>query len=260
MTEHPYIILTMKWGSLYPADYVNVLYSAFKKHLKAPFRFICMTDDDSGIIDGVEIFPIPEMNLGENRFAFGGWPKISVFAGDLFGLKGRALFVDLDTVIVGDLQPLLQAEGGVVLIREWRRFVDYFRPRRVNGMTSIFAFTLGEQTRIYDEFMKNPDHAFDNYRNEQRWVTDYAKDMRFWDPKRVVSFKRDLLAPPLVNRFVAPKEPGNEVSVVVFHGEPRPIDVVPNDNRPWGKWTRYGRGAVPFVRDFWIENGGTDPT
>lgn len=259
MGQDPYIILTMKWGTLYAPDYVNVLFNAFARHLDAPHRFICMTDDPAGIDPGVEIFPIPEMDLGENRFAFGGWPKLAVFRKDLFGLKGRALFVDLDTVIVGDLEPLLQAEGGVVLIREWRRFVDYFRPRRVNGMTSIFAFTLGAQTQIYDRFMANPDQAFENYRSEQRWVTDHANDMQFWDPTRVISFKRDLLPAPGLNRVLPPKQPDARVSVVCFHGEPRPIDVVPDLNQAWGKPTRYGRGAVPFVRDFWLSNGGRDP-
>ncbi len=260
MSDKPYVILTMKWGTLYGADYVNVLYNATRKFLDHPFRFICMTDDASGIVDGVEIMPIPEMDLGEGRFAFGGWPKLAVFKQDLFGLEGRALFVDLDTVIVGDMKPMLEAEGGVVLIREWKRFVDYFRPRRVNGMTSIFAFTLGEQTQIYDKFMENPDYAFENYRSEQRWVTDTATDMRFWGPKQVVSFKRDLLAPPLLNRFIPPKAPEPETTMVAFHGVPRPIDVVPDNNKPWGKWSRWGRGAVPFVRDFWISNGGTDPS
>ena len=254
------MILTMKWGTLYAADYVNVLYNAISKNLDHPFRFVCMTDNASGIIDGVEVLPIPEMDLGANRFAFGGWPKLSVFRKDLFGLQGRALFVDLDTVIVGDMTPMFQAPGGVVLIREWRRVVDYFRPRKVNGMTSIFAFTLGGQSQIYNQFMANPDHAFENYRSEQRWVTNYATDMRFWGEKQVVSFKRDLLAPPLLNRVIPPKTPGPETSVVAFHGVPRPIDVVPDNNETWGKWSRWGRGPVKFVRDFWIENGGNDPT
>jgi len=260
MHDQPYIILTMKWGTLYSADYVNVLFNACKKYIHHPFRFICMTDNSEGIFQGVEILPIPEMDLGENRFAFGGWPKLSVFKKDLFGLTGRALFIDLDTVIVGDITPMLETPGQIVLIREWRRFVDYFRKRKVNGMTSIFAFTLGSQTQIYDTFMKNPDHAFANYRSEQRWVTDYAADMHFWTKKLVVSFKRNLLAPPLLNRFITPKSPASETAVVAFHGVPRPIDVIANKNKPWGKWSRWGRGPVKFVRDFWLDNGGTDPT
>lgn len=259
MAADPYIILTMKWGTLYSADYVNVLYSAFQKHLDAPFRFICMTDDETEIVEGVECFPIPEMELGENRFAFGGWPKISVFKNDLLGLRGRALFVDLDTVIIGDMKPFFEAKGDVVLIREWRRLVDYFRPRRVNGMTSIFAFTLGEQTQIYDAFMADPDTHFAKYRNEQRFVTDYATSMQFWTSKQLVSFKRDLLPPPFLNWFFKPKAPDPGVAVVIFHGDPRPIDVVPDKNQKWGKFFRHGRGAVPFVRKFWLENGGRDP-
>lgn len=260
MAEKRFVILTMKWGSLYSADYVNVLYNACQKYITKPFRFVCMTDDATGIVDGVEIFPIPEMEISKEHYAFGGWPKLAMFKKNLFGLEGRALFMDLDTVLVGDITPMLERSGGVILIREWRRFIDYFRPRRVNGMTSIFAFTLGEQTQIYDRFIENPDYAFENYRSEQRWVTDHINDMQFWDHIQVVSFKRNLLPPPIINRFKPPKNPSQKTAVVVFHGIPRPIDVVPDNEAYWGKWSRQGRGPVKWVRDFWIENGGNDPT
>ena len=142
---------------------------------------------------------------------------------------------------------------------EWRRFADYFRKWGVNGMTSIFAFTLGEQAQILQKFMDDPDYAFANYRSEQRWVTDTANDMRFWPEGWVVSFKRNLLAPPLLNRVIPPKSPPPGARIVAFHGEPRPIHVVPDRGQRWGSWSRYGRGAVPFVRDYWLRYGGSEP-
>jgi hypothetical protein len=75
------IVLCMKWGSLNSSEYVNVLYNAVRATMTGDFRFVCLTDDDSGFVGGIESFPIP----------------------DLHGLTGRALFVDLDTFICGDL-------------------------------------------------------------------------------------------------------------------------------------------------------------
>ena len=256
----PYIILTMKWGTLYCADYVNVLFNACHQFLKHPFRFVCMTDDPTGIIDGVEVFPISPMPLTAARYRHGGWPKLSVFAPDLYGLTGRALFIDLDTVIVGNMDKLFDTQTGLILIHEWRRFTDYFRPFKINGMSSIFAFTLGEQAQIYTDFIRDPDFVFQHYRTEQKWISASAHGMQFWDRKTVISFKRHLLAPAIVNRFVKPKEPSKEVSVVCFHGTPRPIDVVADNNQLWGNFMRYGRGAVPFVRSYWLKNGGRDTT
>lgn len=255
----PYVVMCMKWGTLYGPDYANVLYRAVADYLDAPFRFVCLTDDPAGLDPSIEHFPIPDMGLGEGKFTFGGWPKLSVFKQDLYGLSGRCLFIDLDSVIVGDLLPMLEAEGEICVIREWRRFADYFRKWKVNGATGVFTFTLGESSYLLDKFMDDPEDATTRFRSEQRFVTAYAKDMHFWHPDWVISFKRHLLAAPIVNRFVKPSEPSPEVKIVAFHGDPRPIHVVPDNGQRWGKWSRYGRGAVPFVRNYWLKYGGSDP-
>lgn len=253
------VIICMKWGNLYGPDYVNVLYSAVAKNLQAPFRFVCLTDDDTGIDDKVECHPIPDFNWTAEDYRFGGWPKLSVFASDLYGLNGRAIFMDLDSVIVGDLAPLFEEKGEIILIREWKRFNDYFRNTGVRGMSSIFAFTLGQQSHLLEGFVADPAGAKVAVRHEQAWITKHSPDMQFWPMKWFASFKKTLMAPPLLNRFIPPKEPDNDVRIVVFHGNPRPIDVVPDKGQRWGKWSRYGRGAVPFVRNYWLENGGSEP-
>lgn len=253
-------ILTMKWGTLYSADYVNVLFRAVSANLRRPFRFHCMTDDAEGFAQGIEAHPLPDLNFGAGEFAFGGWPKLSVFAKDFLGLEGRALFVDLDTVILGALDPLFDVEGGVVLIKEWPRLADRLKFRReVRGMSSVFAFTLGTETQLLSRYMSNPEAARGSVRHEQAWITKQAEDMRFWPDGMIVSFKKTLMAPPLLNRIVGPKTPPPEASVLVFHGVPRPIDVVPDQGQRWGSFFRYGRGAVPFVRQYWLGYGGSDP-
>ncbi len=254
-----YVVMCMKWGTLYGPDYVNVLYRAVCDHLDAVFRFVCLTDNSDGVDENVECFPIPDMNLEQGNFGFGGWPKLSVFKEDLYGLEGRCLFIDLDSIIVGDLKPMLEKEGGICVIREWRRFADYFRRRQVNGATGVFTFTLGSQSYLYDLFVSDPVKATSDFRSEQRFVTAYAKDMQFWPHPWVISFKRHLLAAPLLNRFIKPANPGPDVKIVAFHGDPRPIHVVSDKNQPWGKWSRYGRGAVPFVRNYWLKYGGSEP-
>ena len=44
-------ILCLKWGTRYGADYVNYIYRGVKAHLNRPFRFVCVTDDPSGLVD-----------------------------------------------------------------------------------------------------------------------------------------------------------------------------------------------------------------
>ena len=43
-------ILCLKWGTLYSAEYVNRLHRGVKAHLHRPFRFVCVTDDPSGLV------------------------------------------------------------------------------------------------------------------------------------------------------------------------------------------------------------------
>ena len=100
------VVICMKWGAGYAPDYVNVLASAVKKHLKQPYRFVCLTDDAAGISDDVECYPIPEMGLTKSNAGFGAWQKVSIFKEDLYGLTGRALFIDLDSMICSDLAPM----------------------------------------------------------------------------------------------------------------------------------------------------------
>ena len=258
-TQDPVVIICMKWGTLYGPDYVNVLFRAVEDNLDIPFRFVCLTDDRTGILDAVECFDIPDHGWAAGEYKFGGWPKLSVFAKDLYGLTGRALFVDLDTVIAGNITDLFDVEGGVVVIKEWPRFNDHFRRQKVRGMTSIFGFALGAETAILDKYLADPVAARASVRHEQAWVTKVADDMQFWPDGWVVSFKRNLLAYPLLNRFVPPSAPPAEAKIVAFHGVPRPIDVVPDKGQRWGTWSRYGKGAVPFVRAYWLKYGGTDP-
>ena len=254
-----YIVMCMKWGTLYSADYVNVLFNAVKKHLTAPFRFVCLTENTAGIDTGVECYPIPDPGLGQKYYGRGGWPKLFLHKADLYGLQGRGLFIDLDSIVCGDLQPMLQAPGGIVLIREWRRFADYFRRYQLNGATGVFAWDIGSQPQIHDRFIADPAKVTLDYRSEQRFVTDNAADIRFWQPLDVISFKRHLMAPAFLDRFMAVKDPPSGTRIVAFHGHPRPIDVVPDRNQSWGKGLRHGRGAVGFVRRYWLENGGTEP-
>ena len=256
----PVTVVCMKWGSLYGPDYVNVLRRAVAANLAKEHQFVCLTDDAEGLDPETKVYPLPDFKFGPGEFAFGGWPKLSVFSQDLYGLKGRALFIDLDTVILGPLDDLFEIPGGVVLIREWPRLGDYLKVRReIRGMSSIFAFTLGSETHLLTDYLADPTSARASVRHEQAWITAHAKDLRFWPDGLIVSFKKTLMAPPILNRFRPPDPPPADARVLVFHGVPRPIDVVPDKNQVWGSFWRYGRGAVPFVRNYWLKYGGKDP-
>jgi hypothetical protein len=95
-------ILCMKWGTKYGPEYVNRLYAMVRRHLSGDFRFVCLTDDNTGIRSEVQCLPIPPLDLPPG-IPERGWTKLATFSQDLHGLKGTALFLDVDVVITGSL-------------------------------------------------------------------------------------------------------------------------------------------------------------
>ncbi len=258
--EQPRIVLCMKWGSLYPASYVNVLHSAVRRNLSGKVRFVCLTPEPEGLDDGIEAFPIPELGYGPQHWKKGAWPKLSVFVPDLYGLKGRALFIDLDSVIVDAIDPFFDVPGDFVSIAGgpgWRRGSTNPKPSLASG---VFSFDIGSQPQIAERFQADPTGAFDTFGIEQRFVQHHVTSWTAWPRDWVISFKKHLRQPMFVDRLRVPRLPDPGTKIVAFHGDPRPIDVIRPDRSSWADFPRYGRGAIPWVRQYWLENGYKDPS
>lgn len=83
MTD-PVLILTMKWGTLYSSADVNRLAAQVARHLDRPHRFICFTEDATGLDARVEAMPLPELGLPPGR-SDTRWRKLALFRRDLGG-------------------------------------------------------------------------------------------------------------------------------------------------------------------------------
>jgi hypothetical protein len=249
------VIICMKWGTLYSASYVNVLYQACRANITGDLKFVCLTENQDGLDPAIISHPIPDLNLEPHHWTKGGWPKLAVFAKDFFGLTGRALFIDLDTVISGSLDP----------------FFDYKAPKMVAidtgptwgvgdtnasplAGTGIFTFDLGAHSNILDHFMLNRDAIVNEHRIEQIYVQDMVDNMAFWPKDWVLSFKYHLRRPALTGLVLAPPAPKPENRVIAFHGEPRPIDLV--NGGVWGIGPHWGLGRVKWMVDYWRRHGG----
>jgi hypothetical protein len=249
------IVMCMKWGTLYPAEYVNVLFNACHAHLMDDFRFVCLTDDARGLAPGIEALPIPEIGCTPAMWRHGAWPKLGVFSTDLYGLRGRALFIDLDTVICGSLDAFLATPGRLIVLdggENWRPGSNGRAAPLV--ATGIFAFSLGSLGHIVTEFQRDPEGHFLRYDLEQAFVGAMVPEITFWPRPWVLSFKRHLRQPVGVDRLRPPRRPPADARVIAFHGEPRPIALVRNSQ--WARFPRAGRGPVDWVRDYWLTYGG----
>lgn len=137
-------IACVKWGTKYgPAD-VHRLVAAVRRHSSRPVRFVLVTDDGAGIEPPVEIRAFPRFRLPAERLTLGCQLKLSIFADGVLDPDLPTVFLDLDTMIAGDLARLADLVGptpalhmlGNHLVPTWR-FPGWFR--RLIGREAYFA-------------------------------------------------------------------------------------------------------------------------
>jgi hypothetical protein len=214
-----------------------------ERYLSVPHDFVCLTEDPTGLDPDIRTIPLPDDYRGY-------WNKISLFRGDLFEPRRTMLYLDVDIVIVGSLDPLLEGDAALTIARGFSK--NYV----VNS--SVMRFKAGTLTHVYDRFAEDPERivASGRYATDQNWIHEQVPDAAFFPPGSIVSYKKDMPSHvfPLAKKLSlglgwlkAPSwmtvSPPPGASIVVFHGKPDPEDVM---DAPYGPWKR-----APFIKEFW---------
>ena len=226
-------VICIKWGTKFDAEYVNSLYKMVEKNLTIPHRFVCFTDDVTGIDNGIEIFPLPILN--DEGLPEKAWKKLGLFTDKLGDLEGNALFLDLDIVIKNNIDDFFNVEGDFIIIKDW----DF--PNDIIGNSSVFRFQVNKHPDIIENFYKEGKTIRERYKNEQAFLSYqmYNKGiLKYWDKNWCVSFKRNCLRKFPLNFFKEATEPTN-AKIIVFHGRPNPKQAY------YGFW---GKGGFRYVR------------
>lgn len=186
------------------ADYVNRLYDGVVRNLQAGFpgRFVCFTDDATGLDPGIHVREIPKELAGR-----GWWAKLWLFSKDAFHEGDRVLYFDLDTVITGPLDALAMCQSDFAMLR------DVYNPGHFGS--GVMAWEAGRFTYIWQGWVDEgmPELPC----GDQVWIEEWGPQMDVLQdlyPGRLRSYKVDC-------RHGIPKN----TSVVFFHGLPRPHEV-----------------------------------
>ena len=175
MSSRP-VILTMKWGSLFGVEEVNVLYRACRAQSRMAFDFVCMTDNAEGLDPEIVARPLPEIGLDPGEwYEKGVWPKLSVYKADLQGLTGRCLFIDIDMMVLRDLDDFFQYPAPFVSTDMGASWYPGTPRSEPEAGTCIFAFDLGRESQILEAFLRDRSKAKEVYLNEQDFVAAYAR-------------------------------------------------------------------------------------
>ena len=201
-------VATVLSGDKYSPDYVTRLEQAIRRHLTVNYRFVCITDRPGDV--SCEKLAIP-LKLKS------WWGKVALFS-DL--IETRILFLDLDTVITGNIDDFARYDGELALIKPFYRDTGY-----ASGLMNIGPMA---HRKVWDMFSKSPKKAI-NYckknaappwnHGDQRWLEFTAKDADYW---------QDLLPGQLVSYKVHCQPTGGlpkNARVLCFHGKPDPHEV-----------------------------------
>jgi glycosyltransferase involved in cell wall biosynthesis len=203
----PLNIVCVKHGTMYGPEYVNRLFDMVRRNLPAGnYRFTCFTEDATGIDPEYHIRPLPEGLSG-------WWNKLYLFKEGLFPKGERVIFFDLDTVIVGQLDAIVNYSGAFATLR------DFWRPEGLGP--AVILWEAGQHTAIWQRF-DDAGRPLEGH-GDQSWLQWYF-----------VNKPLDILQDHFPGDFVSFKThchpyPPKGTKVVCFHGEPRPH----NCNVPW---------------------------
>jgi hypothetical protein len=201
------------YRSEFRSETVNVLRAMVRRNYPRQIRFICVTDDPSGIDSDIETVPIwddyanlPPPQGGKNPSCY---RRLRAFSAGIESVFGRRFVsLDLDCVIVNDLRPLWDRHEDIVLWGDTNPRTHY------NG--SMLLMTAGARTKVWDRFnpAQSPQQARQagQFGSDQAWIGHCLgpHEARWTAKDGVYSYRNHIK--PNGGRLPA------DARVVLFHG------------------------------------------
>ena len=227
------------YRSTFGPDTVNTLAAMVRRHYPHPHRFLCVTDDPTGIDPAaVEVIPswddfaaVPSPHGGKNPSCYRRLRMFHPEAAQWFG--ERFVSLDLDVVITGDLTPL------------WHRSEDFVAWGDTNKQPgshyngSMILLTAGSRPHVWTDFdpVVSPQQSREArcWGSDQGWISYCLGGGEAKWSKRdgVYSFRNDLKQD---------RQLPADARIVMFHGNFDPWGAVAQQ-LPWVR-THYRREQV----------------
>lgn len=220
----------------YDADSVLALRAMVARWYPLPHRFVCVTDDATGLAD-VETLPlwpdfadVPSPHGGKNPSCY---RRLKLFDPAIASVLGdRFLAIDLDCVITGDLTPLIDRADEFVMYGDTNPTTHY------NG--SLILMTAGARAKVWQTFdpKTSPRKALQArcFGSDQGWISYClgGGEAKFSQADGVYSYRNELQ-----DKNHLPKN----ARIVVFHGDLKPWSEKVQQRDPWVR-QYYGRHEV----------------
>lgn len=195
----------------YGVEYVSNLRAMVMRHLTRPFRFVCLTDRPEQLpasVEGIRIKHDPTVP--------GWWAKMELFAEHRF--SGRVLYLDLDSLICADLDPIVDFPSSFALLPDGGTFKPRTGHRVVKRFnSSVMVWDADVNFTLYNVFTLARDYFVREFWGDQDFIGESWPEADTlpaqWFPRLS---ELDGAPPPPQAKVVLCKKPKNEIAAKQF--------------------------------------------
>ena len=180
------------------AEYVHRLEENVRAHTTRPFKFVCLTDADDV---GCETIPLTEKLARQ-------WSKLELFKPHF---DGRVIYFDIDTIIVRNIDKLMDYAGDVAMLHCWKHEWKWASGIMAwNIPLPCVLPTPDERARI----------EVAPKRGDQKFIS-----MKLARAGHEIDRVRDIVNAISYRWHVKGKGVPEDADIVCFHGGPRPHEI-----------------------------------
>ena len=193
------------WGDKFSEDYVHNLKAAVERNTTVEHRFVCLSDRR-----------IPDVQTKILRpGATGWWNKLQLFDGEI---KGRMVYLDLDTIITSSIDWLMTYKGSFAGIEDLGVANRYQQHLKGVMQSGVMAWNSESCDWIHFDYKLQEASITKKFRGDGEYLNSIVK-------------RRDLLQrlyPGKIQSYKYEVYPNNleGTSIICFHGRPSIIQAM----------------------------------
>ena len=221
------------WGDKFSDDYVYNLKSMVERNTTVPHQFVCFSDRE---LEGIKTVKLISGYQG-------WWNKMQMFNTD-FRLGNRVVYLDLDTLIVGNIDWLLEYDGMFMGIEDLGAVNEHQPELKGRLQSGVMAWDYRLNSHLWNRFTSSGESQ--RYRGDGEYLNHIVpKYQRDFIQKRykgkLKSYKYQVYSEGITD----------DLSIICFHGRPS-IPQAMTETVTTG-WKNSGKTYEPqdWIKDYW---------
>jgi hypothetical protein len=221
------------WGDKFSEDYVYNLKSMVERNTTVPHQFVCFSDRE---LEGIKTVKLISGYQG-------WWNKMQMFNTD-FRLGNRVVYLDLDTLIVGNIDWLLEYDGMFMGIEDLGAVNEHQPELKGRLQSGVMSWDYRLNSHLWNRFASSGESQ--RYRGDGEYlnhiIPKYQRDFIQKKYKgKLKSYKYQVYSEGITD----------DLSIICFHGRPS-IPQAMTETVTTG-WKNSGKTYEPqeWIKDYW---------